>query len=99
VFLALGKPAPVAPWSAWLSFGYVAVVSQFLGFFAWYRGLALGGVTRVSQLLLLQPCLTLAFAALLTGEHLGWREIGFTALIVLVVGLSRRMTIRHKSAG
>jgi drug/metabolite transporter (DMT)-like permease len=85
--------------SAWLGLIYVVIGSQFLSFFAWYRGLALGGVTRVSQLLLLQPCLTLAFAALLTGEHLGWREIGFTALIVLVVGLSRRMTIRHKSAG
>ncbi|MGA8053880.1 MAG: DMT family transporter, partial [Burkholderiales bacterium] len=44
---------------AWIGFAYVALVSQFLGFFPWYKGLALGGVARVGQLQLLQPFLTL----------------------------------------
>jgi drug/metabolite transporter (DMT)-like permease len=91
-------PASSPQTSAWLGLIYVVIGSQFLSFFAWYRGLALGGITRVSQLLLLQPCLTLAFAALLAGERLGWREIGFTGLIVAVVALSRRMPIRHRLA-
>ncbi|MEO8557725.1 MAG: DMT family transporter [Rhodospirillales bacterium] len=97
--IVLNPPLPTTSpqTSAWLGLIYVIVGSQFLSFFAWYRGLALGGVTRVSQLLLLQPCLTLVFAALLTGEQLGWREIGFTALIIAVVAVSRIMPIRHKA--
>lgn len=79
---------------AWLGFLYVLFGSQFLSFFAWYRGLALGGVTRVSQLLLLQPCITLVFAALIAGETLGWIEIVFTILVVGIVAIGRRMPIR-----
>jgi drug/metabolite transporter (DMT)-like permease len=83
---------------AWLGFLYVLFGSQFLSFFAWYRGLALGGVTRVSQLLLLQPCITLVFAAWLVGETLGWIEIGFTILIVAIVAIGRRMPIKPGNA-
>ncbi|WP_236082208.1 hypothetical protein [Acidipropionibacterium jensenii] len=32
---------------------------MFLGFIAWYRGLAIGPMTAVSQTQLLQPVLTL----------------------------------------
>ena len=82
---------------AWAGLIYVVIVSQFLSFFAWYAGLALGGVTRVSQLLLLQPCLTLLFAALVAGEILGWTEILFTLAIIAVVALSRRTKIVHRA--
>jgi hypothetical protein len=41
---------------------------MFLGFFAWYRGLALGGVARIGQLQLAQPVLTLLWAALILDE-------------------------------
>lgn len=84
--------------SAWFGLLYVVFGSQFLSFFAWYRGLALGGVTRVSQLLLLQPCITLVFAAFLAGEELGWLEIGFTILIVAIVAAGRRMPIKPGNA-
>src|SRR6185312_10537288 len=56
--------------TAWLGFAYVAVISMFLGFFAWYHGLALGGVARIGQVQLAQPVLTLLWAALLLGEHI-----------------------------
>jgi drug/metabolite transporter (DMT)-like permease len=39
--------------SAWIGFAYVSIISQFLAFFPWYRGLALGGVARVGQVQLL----------------------------------------------
>jgi drug/metabolite transporter (DMT)-like permease len=55
---------------AWLGFGYQAVVSMFLGFFAWYAGLARGGVARVGQIQLSQPLLSLLLAALVLGEAL-----------------------------
>ena len=57
--------------TAWLGFAYVAVVSMFLGFFAWYAGLARGGVARIGQVQLAQPVLTLGWSAALLGEHVG----------------------------
>lgn len=63
-------PATTAtvPAPAWLGFAYVTVFSMFIGFFFWYRGLALGGTARVSQVQLFQPFLGLALAALVLGE-------------------------------
>ena len=55
--------------TAWLGFAYVAVVSMFLGFFAWYAGLARGGVARIGQVQLAQPVLTLGWSAALLGEQ------------------------------
>jgi drug/metabolite transporter (DMT)-like permease len=45
--LWLLAPAP-ASGAAWGGFAYVSLFSMWLGFFAWYRGLALGGVMRVA---------------------------------------------------
>lgn len=68
--VALAVRHPVAPdGGAWAGLAYVAVVSMFLGFVAWYRGLALGGVARIGQLQLVQPVLTLAWSALLLAER------------------------------
>ncbi|WP_410598114.1 DMT family transporter [Amycolatopsis sp. lyj-90] len=61
---------------------YVALISQFGGFFAWYKGMAEIGVTRASQLQLAQPLLTLVWAVLLLGEHLP-AAAPVTALIVV----------------
>lgn len=56
----------------WFGFGYVTVISMFLAFFAWYAGLAAGGVAKVGQVQLAQPVLTLTWAALFLGEPIGW---------------------------
>ncbi len=56
------------PLSAGLAFGYLCLMSQWLGFFFWYRGLALGGIARVGQVQLLQLFFTLGFSALLLHE-------------------------------
>ena len=61
---------PDASAVAWLGFGYQGAISMFLGFFAWYAGLARGGVARVGQVQLAQPLLTLLLAALVLGERL-----------------------------
>jgi drug/metabolite transporter (DMT)-like permease len=68
--------------TAWLGFAYVSVVSMFLGFFAWYAGLARGGVARVGQVQLAQPVLTLGWSALLLGESVSALTV-LTALLVL----------------
>ncbi|CAA9561533.1 MAG: Permease of the drug/metabolite transporter (DMT) superfamily [uncultured Thermomicrobiales bacterium] len=74
---------------AWLGFGYVSLVSMFLGFFAWYRGLALGGVARVGQIQLLQPVLTLGWAALLLGEAVDRPTLLASGLVIGSVALTR----------
>jgi drug/metabolite transporter (DMT)-like permease len=68
VLLVTGDPH----WTgkAVLGFGYVSLVSMFLGFFAWYGGLGRAGIARASQVQLAQPILTLGWSALLLGEHL-----------------------------
>ncbi len=76
--------------SAWLGFAYLSVFSMFLGFFAWYRGLSLGGVAQISQLQQLSPFLGLGWAALCLGEHITLTQLGLAALVVLCIVLGRR---------
>jgi drug/metabolite transporter (DMT)-like permease len=68
--IALVTTPPHATPVEWAAFGYLAAVSMFLGFFAWYRGLAIGPMAQVSQTQLVQPVLTIAWAALLLHEQL-----------------------------
>ena len=93
--LALLAPAMTfnAHWPAWASFFYVAFGSQLIGFFFWNKGLALGGVAKVGQVQLLQTFVTLAGAAIFTGESIGWREIGFAVLVVAIVAIGRKMPV------
>ncbi|MGW1074792.1 DMT family transporter [Streptomyces sp. NPDC002537] len=49
---------------------WLAVGSQFLGLLVWYRGMAVIGVARASQLQLAQPLLTLGWSVGLLGERL-----------------------------
>lgn len=81
--------APARP-GAWAGFGYVTVVSMWLGFFAWYRALALGGTLRVSQLQLLQPFLALLAAVPLLGEPLRPATLGFALAVLATVFAGRR---------
>ncbi len=80
----------------WAAFGYLALVSQLAGFFFWNRGLALGGVARVSQVQLLQPFVTLVGATTILGEAWGVRDLAFAALVVASVGLNRRTAIARR---
>jgi drug/metabolite transporter (DMT)-like permease len=84
-----------ASWTAWAGFLYVALFSQFLGFFAWNKGLALGGIARVGQIQLLQTFVTLAGAALFLGERIGVLELGFSILIVAILALGSHMRVRR----
>jgi drug/metabolite transporter (DMT)-like permease len=86
---ALTHP-PRAGLHAWAAFGYVTVVSMFLGFFAWYAGLARGGIARVGQIQLAQPVLTLAWSALLLGEAVTPAAIGAALVVLTCVVLTQR---------
>jgi drug/metabolite transporter (DMT)-like permease len=80
---------------AWIGFGYVSLFSMFIGFFFWYKGLALGGIARVGQVQLLQPFLTLIGAALILGEALDANNFLFAIAVIAVVAIGRRMSIKR----
>jgi drug/metabolite transporter (DMT)-like permease len=78
---------PLRPWLALL---YVALFSQWIGFFAWNAGMAIGGIARVSQVQLLQPFITFALAALFNGETITPQIVLFAAAVVATVAVSSR---------
>lgn len=100
--MSLPFSLPIALWlwpqaparlSSWGAFAYLSVFSMWIGFFAWYRGLALGGVMRVSQVQLLQPFLALMFAVPVLGEKLEPATLFFALAIIVVVFVGRRMPV------
>jgi drug/metabolite transporter (DMT)-like permease len=85
---------PRASAAAWLAFAYLAAVSMYLGFFAWYRGLALGPMAQVSQTQLVQPILTITWAAVLLGEPLTWPTAAGAAAVIACATLAVRTRLR-----
>jgi drug/metabolite transporter (DMT)-like permease len=83
---------------AWWAFAYVAVFSMWLGFFAWYRGLAVGGTVRVSQVQLLQPFLSMLFAVPLLGESIDAVTLAFAISVIATVFVGKKMPVARKAA-
>lgn len=91
--MLLTWPATSVAVSAWAGFVYVGVFSMWVGFFAWYRGLSMGGALRVSQAQLLQPFLSILFAIPILGEVLDPVALLFAAGVISTVFLSKRFAI------
>jgi len=89
---ALTMPADIAeiPLKPWLGLLYVALFSQWIGFFAWNKGMALGGIARVAQVQLLQPFITFALAAVFNGEVITLPIVLFATAVVVTVAISAR---------
>jgi len=87
-----GWPQASAP--AWLAFAYMALFSMFLGFFAWYRGLAIGPIASVSQIQLVQPVLTIVWSALLLGEQLDWLVWVGALVVIACAAIAVRSRVR-----
>ncbi|MFD9625376.1 DMT family transporter [Peribacillus muralis] len=83
-----------APFQAWISFIYLAVVSQFLAYVAWYSGMALGGIARVSQIQYLQPFLMILFATLFLHESITYFTIVIAVVVVLSVIFGKDAAVR-----
>jgi len=77
--------------ASWMALVYVGVFSMWAGFFAWYRGLAIGGALKVSQTQLLQPFFSILAAVPLLGEPLEVVTLGFAFAVVAVVFLGKRL--------
>ncbi len=97
VMLATWPATPVRA-TAWGGFAYVTLFSMWLGFFAWYRGLALGGTVRVSQVQLVQPFLALLFAVPVLGETLEATTVLFSLAVIAIVFIGKKMPTRQAAA-
>ncbi len=84
-----------APLPAWLCFAYVSMISQFLGFFAWYQGLALAGVARIGQLQSLMPFFTLLASTLWLHEQMMLTTLLFALAVLISVFIGKRMPVVH----
>jgi drug/metabolite transporter (DMT)-like permease len=96
-----GRPPSGTP-AEWAAFAYLGVVSMFLGFFAWYRGLAIGPMVRVSQVQLVQPVLTISWAALFLREPLTWPTVLGGVAVIACAGVAvraRLSSVRANPAG
>src|SRR3954465_10934797 len=82
----------------WLGLLYVALFSQWIGFFAWNAGMAIGGIARVSQVQLLQPFVTFALASVFNGETITPHILLFASAVVATVAISTRTRGRVASA-
>ena len=84
---------PTATGVQWAAFAYLGVVSMYLGFFAWYHGLAIGRMAQVSQVQLVQPVLSISWAALLLGESLTWTTVVGGLVVIACAGAAVRVRL------
>ena len=98
---ALTMPADIShiALKPWLGLLYVALFSQWIGFFAWNAGMAMGGIARVSQIQLLQPFVTFALAAFFNDETITLQILLFAAAVVATVAISTRTRAKPLRAG
>ena len=92
----VARTTPSATSAGWACFAYSAAISMFLGFFAWYRGLALGGVARVSQVQLAQPLRTVADPVVLFGQRLEPAVLIAAAAVLCYVAAAQRSRVSRE---
>lgn len=84
--------------SVWFSLAYVALISQSLGMFLWFRVLAIGPIEKIAMVQLLQPFVTFLGAILILNEDvlpITWIVAALVALCV--VGSNReKKLLAHK---
>lgn len=89
--VSIVQQPPAASPVEWAAFAYLGVVSMYLAFFAWYRGLAIGPMAQISQVQLIQPVLSIAWAALILHEQLGWATLVGGLAVIACAGLAVRV--------
>jgi drug/metabolite transporter (DMT)-like permease len=102
IFLPLATLATFAMWpadiasapiSAWAGLGYVGLVSQYIAFFVFNAAMAIGGIARVGQIMLLQPFMIVALAVPVNGERIDLETVVFAAAVVATVVIGQRMRV------
>ncbi|HET8666497.1 MAG TPA: EamA family transporter, partial [Terriglobales bacterium] len=78
----------------WLGLAYVGLVSQFFAFFVFNAAMAMSGVARIGQLMLLQPFVIVALAALVNGERIRLTTLAYAAAVVATVFVGQRIPVK-----
>jgi len=84
------SPPHDVPLAAWGGFAWVSLISMFLGAMAWYRGMQLGGTARISQLLVLQPLVTIGISRLIVREPVTLRDLVYALVVIVCVAIAIR---------
>ena len=84
-----------ASFSAWAGLAYVGLISQYMAFFVFNAAMAIGGIARVGQIMLLQPFVIVALALLVNGEPINAETVIFAAAVVATVLIGQRMRVRR----
>ncbi|HEX9623929.1 MAG TPA: DMT family transporter, partial [Streptosporangiaceae bacterium] len=82
--------------SAVAGLAYLGVFSMCLGFFAWYQGMAIGGVAAIGRLQLAQPALTLGWSALLLSEHVSLLSAAAAAVVIIATAIGRNARVERQ---
>jgi len=88
-----------APIQAWISLLYLAIVSQFLAYVAWYSGMANGGIARVSQIQYIQPFLMILFATIFLDESITWFTLQIAVIVVMAVLVGKNAPVAKRMEG
>ncbi|TCT04974.1 DMT family transporter [Aquabacter spiritensis] len=91
ILLPPGLESVPAP--AWAALVYVAAISQLVAFFFWNTGLALGGISRVGQLQLLQTFLIVVLSWPINGEAPDLETYLFMVAVMAVVALGQKTKV------
>ena len=81
---------------SWVGLGYVGFVSQYTAFFVFNAALAIGGIARVGQVMLLQPFVIMALALPVNGESIDIETLVFAAAVVATVLIGQRMRVTRR---
>ncbi len=105
LFLPLSLGAALMLWpvnlgevtaSAWAGLIYVSFISQFSAFFVFNAGMAMGGVARVGQLMLLQPFVIVALSVPVNGERFEVSTLLYAAAVVGAVLVGQRTGVTRR---
>jgi len=84
-----GLQIGTVPVESWVGLFYLTAVSQFIGFFFYYKGLALGGIAKMSQVQLILPFLAIFAAHWILGEPIDGSVIFGVLVMTGIVAAGR----------
>lgn len=77
-------------YSAYAGLIYVSIFSMLIGFFFWYKGLAMGGIAKVGQIQLVQPFFGLTLCAMILNETISLNMILVSIAVVICVIFAKK---------
>ena len=84
------------PVQGWVALLWISFVGQYFSFIASNFGMAMAGVARIGQLMLLQPFIVLLLAIPINGERFDWETLLFAAAVVGTVMIGQRMRVARQ---